>query len=249
MGNTLKTPYLSEKRVFDLIKFQKTFPIHFKDVFLLHRAFIHSSMSQKEDNERLEFVGDSVLGLVVSEELYNKLQGEDEGILAKMKAFLVCEETLAKIGRLYGFDQYLCLGKGEEKTGGRNKKAIIANTVEAVIGAYYIDSGFEKVREFVLSLISSFVSSVIRHEVWYDYKSLLQVMLQKEYKNIPSYALLSVEGPEHDHTFWVQVTAAGNTYGPSCGKSKKEAEQEVAKLAYNDLCKLCDLYKKEYFKE
>ena len=215
--------------------FQKKLSLTFTNLALLDRAFIHSSVLDKENNERLEFVGDSVLGLVVAEELYNKLPEVDEGVLAKMKSFVVCEQTLAKIGLHFGFDKYLCLGRGEEKTGGRHKKAIIADTVEAVIGAYYLDSGFEKARELVVLLTSFFISHAIEESAWYDYKSLLQVMLQKTDKSVPSYVLVGTEGPDHDHTFYVQVTAAGNVYGPLQGKSKKEAEQKVAKLAYNAL--------------
>ncbi len=215
--------------------FQKRLEINFNNLAMLERAFVHSSVLEKENNERLEFVGDSVLGLVVATELYDKLQGVDEGVLAKMKSFVVCEQTLARIGLHFGFDKCLCLGKGEEKTGGRKKKAIIADTVEAVIGAYYLDSGFEKARDLVVLLTSFFISHVMQEKTWYDYKSLLQVMLQKAHQDVPSYALVGMEGPDHDHTFYVQVTAAGNVYGPLQGKSKKEAEQRVAKLAYETL--------------
>jgi len=215
--------------------FQKKLAMSFNDLALLDRAFVHSSVLDRKNNERLEFVGDSVLGLVVADELYNKMQEVSEGVLAKMKSFVVCEQTLARIGLHFGFDECLCLGKGEEKTGGRKKKAIIADTVEAVIGAYYLDSGFERARDLVLLLTSFFISHATE-EVWYDYKSLLQVVLQKTHQDVPSYVLVRTEGPDHDHTFYVQVTAAGNVYGPLQGKSKKEAEQKVAKLAYDALC-------------
>lgn len=226
---------IEKKRFLELMRFQNNLNINFADVSLLDRAFIHSSVSKKENNERLEFVGDAVLGLVVSDELYKRLEEGNEGVLAKIKAFVVCEETLAQIGFEFGFERYLTLGKGEEKTGGRKKKALIADSVEAVIGAYYIDSGFDEARRFVLSLVSFFISSAIENGVYYDYKSLLQVMLQKAYKTVPSYAVSAVEGPDHNRTFWVSVTAAGNAYGPLSGKSKKEAEQAVARLAYEAL--------------
>ncbi|MGP1521218.1 MAG: ribonuclease III [Treponema sp.] len=225
------------KRFSELRKFQKKFSISFNDVALLDMAFIHSSCSATLNGERLEFLGDAVLGLVVSEELYKRMDKGDEGVLAKMKAFVVCEETLSKIGFHFGFDKLLSLSKGEEKTGGRKKKAIVADSVESVIGAYYVDSGFEKARDFVLFLVSDFISSVMENRVWYDYKSLLQVLLQQTLKQTPSYAVVDVEGPDHSPSFRVQVTAAGNVYGPTEGKSKKEAEQSVAKLAYEDLCR------------
>ena len=229
--------HIEEKRFLELEKFQKRISIFFNNIALLDQALIHVSCSSTVNGERLEFLGDAVLGLVVCEELYKRLDKEDEGVLAKMKAFVVCEETLSKIGFHFGFDEYLSLSKGEEKTGGRKKKAIIADSVEAVIGAYYIDSGFEKTRDFVLFLVSSFISSVIEKKDWYDYKSQLQVFLQQTLKQTPSYSVIAVEGPDHNPSFKVQVTAAGNVYGPCEGKSKKEAEQNVAKLAYQDLCK------------
>lgn len=221
----------------ELEEFQKIFSIHFNNMELLNRAFVHSSYSSSFNGERLEFVGDAVLGLVVCEELYKRFESENEGVLTNMEAFLVCEETLSKIGFNFGFDKYILLGKGEEKTGGRKKKAIVADSVEAVIGAYYIDSGFEKARDFVLCLVSDFVCSDMREKVWYDYKSLLQVFLQQTLKQVPLYTVVGVQGPDHNPSFEVQVTAAGNVYGPREGKSKKEAEQNVAKLAYEDLCK------------
>lgn len=226
---------IEQRRFLELAEFQNDLNIDFVDISLLSRAFMHSSLSKKENNERLEFVGDAVLGLVVSDELYKRLDGKSEGMLAKIKAFVVCEETLAQIGFMFGFERYLSLGKGEEKTGGRKKKALIADTVEAVIGAYYIDSGFEKAKKLVLFLVSCFISSAIKNGVWNDYKSLLQVMLRKAYKTAPSYVVEGIEGPDHDRTFWISVTAAGNTYGPLSGKSKKGAEQAVAKLAYEAL--------------
>ncbi|MGP1438507.1 MAG: ribonuclease III [Treponema sp.] len=227
---------IEEKRFLELKKFQKMFSIRFNNIKLLDQAFIHSSYSSTINGERLEFLGDAVLGLVVCEELYKRLDKEHEGVLAKMKSFVVCEETLAKIGFHFGFDRYLSLSKGEEKTGGRKKRAIVADSVESVIGAYYLDSGFKKARSFVLCLVSDFISSVIEKKSWYDYKSLLQVFLQQTFSEIPSYTVVGVEGPDHDLSFKVQVTAAGNVYGPREGKSKKEAEQSVAKLAYEDLC-------------
>lgn len=236
MSCELKTHAIDKKRFLQLIEFQKILSIEFNNISLLDMAFVHSSSSKFDNNERFEFLGDSVLGLVASDELYKKLKYSNEGVLAKMKSVVVCEETLSKIGFHFGFEKYLYLGKGEEKTGGRKKKTIIADTVEAVIGAYYIDSGFKKAKKLVLLLICDFISSVIENKAWYDYKSLLQTFLQRTYNSIPIYNIDRVEGPDHNHTFWVQVTAAGDVYGPSQGKSKKEAEQVVAKLAYEALC-------------
>lgn len=144
MSCELKTHAIDKKRFLQLIEFQKILSIEFNNISLLDMAFVHSSSSKFDNNERFEFLGDSVLGLVASDELYKKLKYSNEGVLAKMKSVVVCEETLSKIGFHFGFEKYLYLGKGEEKTGGRKKKTIIADTVEAVIGAYYIDSGFKK---------------------------------------------------------------------------------------------------------
>lgn len=221
-----------------LLDFQKKFGIKFNKHELLNQAFMHCSYSKEINNERLEFIGDSVLGLVVTDELYHIMPKSHEGSLAKIKAVVVSEDALSGIGFSFGFENCLLLGRGEELSGGRLKRAIVADSVEAVIGAYYLDSGFAKAKKFVLFLISDFLMSVLKDGKWFDYKSLLQVFLQQKYKMTPIYEIDNVDGPEHDKTFWAKVTAAGKTYGPSKGKNKKEAEQAAARIAYEDLCKV-----------
>lgn len=230
-----KNEILKERKKI-LLNFQKKFGIKFNNPALLNQAFMHCSYSKDKNNERLEFIGDSVLGLVAADELFRILPESNEGNLARIKAVVVSEDALSEIGLNFGFENGLLLGKGEELSGGRSKKAIIADTVEAVIGAYYLDSGFEKARKFVLFLISDFLISVLRDGTWFDYKSLLQVFLQQNYGVMPVYTINRVDGPDHNKTFWSEVTAAGKTYGPAKGKSKKDAEQSAAKVAYGDLC-------------
>lgn len=230
-----KNEILKERRV-RLLNFQKKVGIKFSNIDLLNQAFTHCSYSNDKSYEKLEFVGDSVLGLVTVDELYSILPKSDEGSLAKIKSVVVSEDALSSIALDFGFEACILLGKGEELSGGRLKKTIMADVVEAVIGAYYLDSGFEKAKKFVLFLISDFLMSVLRDGTWFDYKSLLQVFLQQNYGTTPVYIIDNVAGPDHNKTFWSKVIAADKTYGPSEGKSKKDSEQAVARIAYNDLC-------------
>ena len=156
-----------------------------------------------------------------------------EGDLAKIKSNVVSEKSLAPIAReVMHIDQYLILGKGEELSGGRKKPAILADAVEAVIGALYLDSGYEAAEKLVLRLIVPEIRKVQQDRGNKDYKSLLQEYYQKKNRTCPVYELVKMTGPDHDKTFWVSVHLGSTTYGPESGKSKKSAEQEVAKAAY-----------------
>ncbi|PIE97770.1 MAG: ribonuclease III [Treponema sp.] len=231
---------VSNARKKDLLKFQKSAGIRFKDIALLALALKHRSASKEQfpagkNNERLEFLGDSVLGLVVSSMLFSTLNGRPEGELAKVKSAAVSEESLAKLALELNLDKYLVLGKGEELSGGRKKKAILADALEAVIGALYIDSGFKVAEKFVLNLMKNQISLVQNSSRYADFKSLLQEYVQKHYKTVPKYCLEKTEGPDHDRLFWVSVEVSGSVYGPCSGKSKKEAEQSSAELACRNL--------------
>lgn len=226
-------PLYNPKRKDDLINFCKKLDIKFTDYELLDQAFHHRSLTNEkkniQNNERLEFLGDSVLGIVTAAYLYNSLDNP-EGDLAKIKSHVVSEKALAPVALEYGIDKLLVLGKGEEMTGGRTKPAILADCMEAIIGAYYLDAGYKAAEKYVLSFIIPAVKNVLVNGMK-DYKSLLQEIYQKEYKLCPVYNLVGKSGPDHDQIFEVSVVLGNKTVGPCKGKSKKEAEQNAAKEA------------------
>ena len=234
---------ISAERKKELVSFCKSVGIKFNDIELLDLAFHHRSFSNENiqhkryNNERLEFLGDSVLGMVVAAFLYGDMQENPEGDLAKIKASVVSEKSLAPIGLEMGIDKMLVLGKGEEMSGGRTKPAILADCVEAIIGAYYIDSGYEKARDFVLNLMIPEVRKVQDNRGNLDYKTLLQEYFQKQSKKCPVYELVETTGPDHNQTFFMSVHLGDKVYGPKSGKSKKEAEQSVAEYAYRQIKK------------
>ncbi len=221
-----------------LLEFQRQVSVKFKDLRLLDLAFHHRSFSNeknslRENNERLEFLGDSVLGLAIAAYLYQSFKDKTEGELAKIKASVVSEEALSKIAADLHISRYLVLGRGEEMSGGRGKKAILADALEAIIGAYYLDSGFKAVKKFILVLFEPVIVLTLQKKYISDYKSLLQEFMQKHFKTVPKYELNKVSGPDHNRTFWVSVAANEKKYGPFSGKTKKEAEQAAAKSAYD----------------
>ncbi len=223
-----------------LFAFQRKAGVRFKDTGLLDLAFHHRSFSNENsknrvNNERLEFLGDAVLGMVVAARLYECMGDRQEGDLAKTKSVVVSEDTLSGIALTLGVNEYLVLGKGEEMSGGRNKKAILADAVEAIIGALYLDSGYRSAEQFVLCLMNPQIELVLQGRHHKDYKTLLQEHIQKQFKTVPKYALVKRTGPDHDRTFWVTVEIQGTTHGPESGKNKKEAEQAVAHLACKTL--------------
>jgi ribonuclease-3 len=231
-------PGAERKRELQL--FQKHAQIRFKSLALLNLAFSHRSFANEQagevdNNEKLEFFGDSVLGLVVSEYLVTALPDKSEGDMAKIKSHVVSEESLAEIGRALRVDNFILIGKGEEYSGGRSKKALIADAVEAIIGAYYLDSGFKAVRAFIRSLLIPQINEVLEDRHKKDYKTLLQEYVQKRFKSYPRYRIANRKGPDHNRTFWIEVAIGKRTYGPGTGKNKKEAEQQAAGIAYKAL--------------
>ena len=225
-----------------LVQFCKRLSIRFSDIELLDLAFHHRSYSNENaehrhvNNERLEFLGDSVLGMATATFLYEDMIDNPEGDLARIKSVVVSEQSLAPIALGIGIDKMLIMGKGEELSGGRQKKAILADAVEAVIGAYYLDSGYEAAEKLVLSFIVPEIRKVQQNKGTRDYKTLLQEFYQKKYKACPTYELVKKTGPDHDQTFWVNVHLGETTYGPAQWKNKKEAEQNAAKCAYDTVC-------------
>ncbi|MFP4178470.1 MAG: ribonuclease III [Spirochaetaceae bacterium] len=236
----VKTPPVSAERKKELQLFEKHIGIRFRKLELLNLAFSHRSFANEnsgevDNNEKLEFLGDSVLGLVVSEYLYLTLTDKAEGDLARVKSFVVSEDSLADIAKSIKVDNFILIGKGEEYSGGRSKKAILADCMEAIIGAYYIDSGFKASKNFILKYLIPEINKVLENRHRKDYKTLLQEFVQKKYKSYPRYSLVKKTGPDHDRTFWINVTIDGKDYGPGQGKNKKEAEQNAAGVAYKTL--------------
>jgi ribonuclease-3 len=231
---------VTDDRKSELQLFQYQTGIKFKDLGLLNLAFIHRSYANENgspmlNNERLEFLGDSVLGLVVCEYLYERLPQRKEGYLAKVKSFAVSEDSLAEVALKLKVDNFILIGKGEEASGGRYKKALLADCMEAIIGAHYLDAGYKSVKKFVLAIIKPVVENIIQDRYKKDYKTMLQELVQKRFKSYPRYILKDRTGPDHDRTFWMSVEINGAEYGPGKGKNKKQAEQMAAEAAYMKL--------------
>jgi ribonuclease-3 len=222
-----------------LLEFCKNVGIKFKNLELLDNAFYHRSIQNEvhnvKSNERLEFLGDSVLGFATASYLYKNFDNP-EGELAKIKSAVVSEKTLASIAKKIGIDKLLVLGKGEKLSGGSEKPALLADCMEAIIGAYYLDSGYANAEKYVLSFIVPEIELICK-EGMKDYKTLLQEEVQKIYKVFPKYEVIKKSGPDHNQTFEVVVQISDFVLGPEKGKSKKEAEQKVAKKALDFLKK------------
>jgi ribonuclease-3 len=219
-----------------LAAFQKTAGFRFKSLELLNLSFVHRSVSNETscrlNNERLEFLGDSILGAVCATLLYQNYAEKTEGDLAKIKSVAVSEEVLSSVARVLQLDTMLLLGKGEELSGGRTKKAILADTLEALIGALYLDSGYRAAFEFISRCLVPEIDRVTENDYHRDYKSLLQELCQRQYRSYPQYRLVKCSGPDHERMFWIEVNVNGTVYGPGLGHNKKSAEQEAARMAY-----------------
>jgi ribonuclease-3 len=194
---------------------------------LTHRSFL-GEVAGAESNERLEFLGDSVLGLVVSEYLYSSYPDRPEGELAKAKAVAVSEPVLAEASKSLGLDRMILMSQGEEMSGGRQRLSILADAFEALVAVIYLDSGIEAAKSFVLRALESILIDIERKEHIRDYKSLLQEDTQSIYKKAPKYHVVSEEGADHDKTFVVEARLEGTLLGSGTGKSKKQAEQAAA---------------------
>ncbi|WP_069997577.1 ribonuclease III [Cellulosilyticum sp. I15G10I2] len=215
---------------------------HFKKSDVLKQSLTHSSYANEhrnhslKDNERLEFLGDAILDLIISEYLFSKHPEMPEGDLSKIRASIVCEASLAKIARFIELGKYILLGKGEEMTGGRERASILADAFEALTGAIFLDGGFEEAKLFLGRTLISQVEQVTSIEDLYtDYKTLLQENIQKESNKLIIYEVVGEEGPDHDKNFYVEVYHDTICLGKGIGKSKKEAEQDSAKKALNNL--------------
>lgn len=211
----------------------------FKNISLLQNALSHSSFANERwhnslmSNERLEFLGDSILGMLVADHLYRTFPDRPEGELTRMRADMVCEKTLANVANGLGLGQHLLLGKGEEQGGGRNRNSILADAVESVIAACYLDGGMDAAVRFVQKFILVNVPVTKMHNV--DYKTALQELVQQKKHQVLAYTLVGESGPDHDKHFSVELTLNGTVVGVGNGSSKKRAEQDAARAAMEKL--------------
>ena len=212
---------------------------HFNNITLLQNALAHSSYANErwhdslKSNERLEFLGDSILGMVVAEYLYRNFPDRPEGDLTRMRADMVCERSLAQVAERIDLGKHLLLGNGEETGGGRKRDSILADAVESVIAACFLDGGMESARNFINTFVLTNVPVKKLQNV--DYKTALQELVQQKKNQVLSYALVGESGPDHDKHFLVQVSLNGNVVGSGEGKSKKRAEQDAARAAIEKL--------------
>ena len=222
---------------------QQTLGYRFRDRGLLEHAMTHTSRANEDvsggvhDNESMEFLGDAVIGFVIADVLFREFPDFDEGEKSKTKAALVSTATLARQAERLNLGEHLLLGRGEEKTGGRRKQALLADGYEALIAAIYLDGGIEHVRAFIVREFAPLLAEVQQHGIAgsQDYKSALQELLQAREQPLPEYRLVGTMGPDHRKLFQVEVVVNGEALAESTGPSKKEAEQDAARAALDKL--------------
>lgn len=205
---------------------------------LIHRSYLNEHRLEKESNERLEFLGDSVLSLIVSTKLYHDFPAYPEGKLTNLRSALVRAKTLAVIAEKIGLGKFLLMSRGEENSGGRTNKSLLADTFEAVIGAVYLDQGLPSVEKVLQQFLFPLIEKVEKDEDLIDYKSLLQETTQERVKLSPTYKVASEEGPDHHKVFTVLVFVGETELGSGQGRSKQEAEQDAAKHALENKAKI-----------
>ncbi|MGE5371012.1 MAG: ribonuclease III [Solirubrobacterales bacterium] len=207
------------------------------DIGLIVKALTHPSYAQEHEGtqnyQRLEFLGDSVLNLIVAVYLYQELTDRPEGVLTKIRSRVVCEKHLVKTAKTLMINEYLILGRGEENSGGRNRDSILADAVEAIIGALYLDQGLEYAAEFILPFVRDDIDRLSQGD-FYDFKSRLQELAQSTGKDNVFYEILKESGPAHNRTFEAAVYFQNRLLAKGAGKSKKEAEQKAAEIALQE---------------
>ncbi len=225
----------------DLTVLQKTLKIKFKNKALLEQALVHSSYINENpgiasgDNERLEFLGDAVLGFIIAEELYKRFPQFSEGEMTRVRSSLVSQAALSRLAKAIKLGDYLYLGKGEEGGGGRNKPANLSGALEALTAAIFLDRGPAVTRKFVLRLMSKKMGKALSRGVEADYKTRLQEIMQAQRQLKPKYRVIEAVGPAHDRRFTVEVMVGEGVMGRGSGKSKKAAEAEAARAALDQL--------------
>jgi len=222
----------------ELNEIEKRLGTSFLNKALLNHSLTHSSYGHEKktpDNERLEFLGDAILKLVISEYLYHKFPERAEGDLTKIRAAVISDETLAQVGRRTEIGNYLLLSANEKRTGGTKRKSNLANAFEAVIGAVFLDAGIGKSRELILGVLEDEIEKASRSDYIRDYKSALQEHTQKRKWDLPRYRVIKETGPKHRRVFWIEVRIKGQGYGVGRGRNKKESEQRAAMQALTRL--------------
>lgn len=224
---------INTDRLKQLNEFESLIGYSFKNINVLNNALTHSSyIGSKSDflghNERLEFIGDAILDMVISLHLYRKCNNSPEGSLTRFRAGIVCEHSLYNASNRLKLGQYLLLSKGEENTGGRKRVSILADAFEAVIAAIYLDGGMNKAKTFILNNLEDIINDAVEHRIFSDYKSLLQEYIQKNNLGKLSYKLLKEDGPDHDKTFEVALYLDNAVIDRGSGHSKKDAQQAAA---------------------
>jgi len=220
---------------------QKSLGYQFKDEKLITEALTHRSYSKGFNNERLEFLGDAVLDLIVGEYLYHLFPEAEEGILSKLRAALVNEEAFTKLAKRLDLGKYLFLSPAEENNKGREKPSILSSAFEALIGALYLEAGFDKAKEVALRLLKEEYPEIKPEELLKDYKTTLQEITQAHFGVVPEYKLISATGPDHRKEFEIGVYIHDKEYARAKGKSKKAAQQEGARITIEKLKKELNL--------
>ncbi len=232
---------MDKERLISLKEFERLLGYEFNEIELLNQAFTHKSYANEvgllraRSNEVLEFLGDAVLSLAVTHLLVREFPEAKEGDLSLWRSQFVKRSSLAILSRKLQLDRYLLLGKSELQNGGTKKSSILANAYEALIGAIYIDSNFDRISQIIWNHMRSFFLNERSISIFNDYKSILQKHVQRVNKVSPKYEVLREIGPNHDKIFEVSVSVGGEIMGIGCGKSKKEAQQEAARQALNNL--------------
>jgi ribonuclease-3 len=218
---------------------QQQIAFTYRDPRLLERALTHKSYANEnrltEHNERMEFLGDSVLNLVVSELLMNALPEASEGDLSRIRAAVVSEPSLAAVAREIGLGEFLLVGRGEEQTGGRDKDSLLADSLEALVASLYLDGGIDRASDFITRFFSGTIGRVRTAGGTEDHKTGLQELCQERLKTLPEYRVVSESGPDHRKEFTVELSILGEVCGRGTGRNKKEAEQRAAKEALEKL--------------
>ncbi|MEX2405273.1 MAG: ribonuclease III [Candidatus Paceibacterota bacterium] len=223
----------------DISEFEKKIEISFSDKELLRRAFTHRSYinevgGERKHNERLEFLGDAVLELVITHFLFDKYPDTPEGELTAVRAALVNTQSIAQAARELGMNEYLLLSRGEERDTGRARHFILANTYEAVIGAIYLDQGYDAAHRFIQQTLFHKAKAIVENKTWHDPKSRFQELAQEHESITPTYKVLKEEGPDHDKHFTIGIFLEEEQVAQGEGQSKQEAEQEAAKNALEE---------------
>jgi ribonuclease-3 len=240
-GLVSRAPGLDPERAKELKLLSRRLGVRIKDLRLLNQALMHrsyvydSDLDRNESNERMEFLGDAVLGLVVNEYLYGRFEERQEGRLTKIKSLVVSESVLSKRAEEISLGDFILLSENERESGGATRSSITSDAFEAVIGAIYLDSGLSAARRFIHEHLLRGIDELLEDDEFRNYKSLVQEYAQKKFGSRPRYRVVSAKGPEHARTFFVELKLKGRAMGRGEGKSKKEAEQLAARNALKRL--------------